>query len=91
MRANGINKINKQNLSKSSRLYLALIINLALYQSMPQKKLMQERQFAHAPSSARVIAFTYLKLHMLSKICLSEIDSFLLLKHVNCLIFDKTG
>ena len=36
------------------------------------KKLMEERQFARAPSFARVIALTYLDLHARCKICVCE-------------------
>ena len=37
------------------------------------------------------LGFTYLQLHMQSKICVSKMESFLLLKHVNYLIYDKKG
>jgi len=43
-----------------------------------RKKLVYERQFAPAPSFARAIPLTYLELHVQSKICLSELQSFLL-------------
>ena len=49
----------------------------------PQKKLAQECSFTHVPLSAKVIALNYLKLHMQSKISVSKIYSFLLLKYVN--------
>ena len=51
-----------------------------------RKKLMHERQFARAPSFARVIPHTYLDLHVRSKICISVKESFLLLKHVKYFI-----
>ena len=35
------------------------------------KKLVHERQFTRAPSFARVIALTYLNLHVRSKNCVS--------------------
>ena len=37
--------------------------------------------------SVRAIALNYLEWHVPSKIYVSEIHSFLLLKHVKCLIF----
>ena len=53
--------------------------------------MVQERQFTRVPLSVRVIALSYLELHMQSKICVSEIQRFLMLKHVKYLIEDKTG
>ena len=61
--------------------------------------MVQERRFARAPLSARGIALNHLELHVRSKVCVSdiqdflllEIQSFLLLKHVQCPIYDKTG
>ena len=41
-----------------------------------QKKLVQERQFARAPSFARAIGLNYMELHLRFKICASEVDSF---------------
>ena len=51
-----------------------------------QKKLAYEHQFTRAPSFARVIALTYLDLHVRSKICVSTIERFLLLKHAKYFI-----
>ena len=50
------------------------------------KKLVHERLFARVPSFARAFALTYLELHVRSKICLSVIQSVLLLKNANCLV-----
>ena len=50
------------------------------------KKLVQEGQFTRAPLSALAIPLNYLELHERSKICIFSIQSFLLLKHVKCLI-----
>ena len=55
------------------------------------KNLVHERHFTRAASFARAITLNYLVLHVRSKICVSKIQSFLLLKHVKCLIWDKTG
>ena len=52
---------------------------------------MQERQCAYAPLSTRAIALDYLELHVRSKICLSEIRSFLLLMREKFLMYDKLG
>ena len=54
-------------------------------------KLVQERQFQRAPVSARAIALNFFGLHVRFKICVSEIQSFTILKHVRCLTQDKTG
>ena len=51
-----------------------------------RKKLAQKSQFTRAPLSAQATAFNYLELHVRSKTCVCEIKSFLLLKHVKCLI-----
>ena len=51
-----------------------------------QKKLVHERQFARAASSARAIALDYLELYVQSKIFVCEMLSFLLLKKFKCLI-----
>ena len=51
-----------------------------------QKKLVQERQFALALMSARAISRRYLELHVRSKICSPEIQSFFLLKYFKCLV-----
>ena len=56
-----------------------------------QKNLVHERQVGHAPLSTRVIALYYLELHVQSKICVSEIQSFLLLKLIKCVMEHKTG
>ena len=56
-----------------------------------RKKLLHERQFARAASPARGIALAYLELHVQSMIFMYEMQSFLLLKNVKCLIKDKTG
>ena len=47
---------------------------------------MQEGLLERAPLSARAIALYYLELHVRSRIRLSEIQNFLQLKHVQCLI-----
>ena len=51
-----------------------------------RKTLVHERQYARAPSFARVIPLTCLDLHVGSKICVSAKESLLVLKHVNYLI-----
>ena len=43
-------------------------------------KFTQECQFARVSLSARIIALNYFELHVRNKICVSEIQSFLLLK-----------
>ena len=50
-----------------------------------RKKVAQERYFARAPLSTPAIALDYLECHEQSKIFVSEIQSFLLLKQVKCL------
>ena len=50
-----------------------------------RKTLVHERQFVCAPSFARAIAFNLVELDVRLKICGSEIQSLLLLKHVKCL------
>ena len=52
---------------------------------------MHERQFALASLSARASSPDYLELHVRSKISVSEIQSFLLLKQVKCFTWDETG
>ena len=51
-----------------------------------REKLVHERQFARAASSARAIALDYLELHMQSNIFIYEMRSFLSLKNFKCLI-----
>ena len=51
-----------------------------------QKKLVHKCQFLRTPLFARVIALTYLDLHVRFKICVSAKESFLLLQHVKYFI-----
>ena len=51
-----------------------------------RENLVQECHFARTRLTSRAIALYSLELHVQSKICLSEIQSFLLLKRVKCLI-----
>ena len=44
-----------------------------------------------APLSTQAVASNFLELLVRSKICASEIQSFLLLRHFNCLVYDRTG
>ena len=63
-----------------------MVLYAYMYSVHVRMKLVQERQFTRALFSARVIALNYLELHVRSKIRLSEIQSFLLRRHVKCLI-----
>ena len=50
-----------------------------------RKIFVQERQVARVPLSVEEVnALNYLELHVQSKICASEIQSFLLLNHFKC-------
>ena len=54
-------------------------------------EIVQERQFARDSLFALAIALVYLKLHVRSKICVSEVWTFLLLKLDKYLVQDKFG
>jgi len=51
---------------------------------------MQECHFACASLSARAVALIYLEFYVRSKIFVPEIQSFLLLKLVDCLVYNRT-
>ena len=57
---------------------------------LARKRLVYERQFARAPLSARGTDLIYLQMHVRSKIYVSQLESFLLLKHVKSLILIHT-
>ena len=81
--------LNADHNSKDMTNGLGMFISIAYIacQSVcARKKLLHECRLAHAALFEQAIALNYLELHMRSKICASETESFLLLKHVKCLI-----
>ena len=64
------------------KLACVLVVNTA----HARENLVQECHFARTRLTSRASALYSLELHVRSKICLSEIQSFLLLKRVKCLI-----